>query len=125
MRFLAISMLSIVALFAQAPQEGGRKGGGQTHKNLKVLTEEQMQAGAMRQFTQALGVQCGYCHVQGNFASDENPKKDVARMMVTMVKDINAKLPASPDAKAKVTCYTCHRGAAAPLTAPPAAQGGL
>lgn len=122
MRFLAISLLSIFALCAQPPQEGGRKGGGQPHKNLKVLTEEQMQAGIMRQFTQALGVQCTHCHVQGNFASDENPKKDVARLMITMVKDINAKLPASPDAKAKVTCYTCHRGAVTPLTGPPAAQ---
>jgi hypothetical protein len=55
-------------------------------------------------------------------AADDNPKKDVARMMITMVHDINAKFPA--DAKVHVTCYTCHRGAATPLEAPPAAAPG-
>ena len=60
---------------------------------------------------------CSYCHVQGDFASDDNPKKDMARMMISMVKDINAKFP---DGKMHVTCFTCHRGAEEPLTAPPA-----
>jgi hypothetical protein len=35
-----------------------------------------------------------------------------------MVQDVNAKFP---DAKEHVTCYTCHRGAQEPLTAPPPA----
>ena len=30
----------------------------------------------MRTFTTGLGVQCTYCHVAGNYASDENPKKE-------------------------------------------------
>ena len=55
----------------------------------------------------ALGQRCNFCHVQGDNASDENPKKLVARMMMEMVNDINAKFP---DGKAHVTCYTCHRG---------------
>jgi hypothetical protein len=41
--------------------------------------------------------------------------------MFAMVKDINAKFP---DGKAHVTCYTCHRGAEMPLTAPPAGADG-
>jgi hypothetical protein len=73
----------------------------------------------MRAFAGALGVMCSYCHVQGDFASDDNPKKDIARMMISMAKDINAKFP---DGKRHVSCYTCHRGAEEPLLAPPAAQ---
>ena len=87
-------------------------------KNLKILTG---QSGAevittMRAFTTALGVQCNFCHVQGNFASDDNPKKEVARNMLLMTRDINAKFP---DGQRHVSCYTCHRGANMPLTAPP------
>ena len=71
----------------------------------------------MAAFRAGLGVMCTYCHVQGDFASDDNPKKDIARMMISMAKDINAKFP---DGKMHVTCFTCHRGAEEPLTAPPA-----
>lgn len=88
------------------------------HKNLKILKDENI-GQIMQGFRAALGVQCTECHVQGNFASDENPKKDVARHMITMVAEINKNFP---DGKEHVTCYTCHRGAVAPLTAPPAAQ---
>ena len=73
----------------------------------------------MQAFRGALGVMCSYCHVQGDFASDDNPKKDVARMMISMARDINAKFP---DGKRHVSCYTCHRGAEEPLMAPPPAQ---
>jgi photosynthetic reaction center cytochrome c subunit len=80
----------------------------------------------MGMYIQALGVQqsggCNYCHVQGDRASDDNPKKVVARMMITMVHDINAKFP---DGKEHVTCYTCHRGAEMPLTTPAPAAPGL
>src|SRR5258708_9323539 len=55
----------------------------------------------MQGFVAALGVQasggCGYCHVgtapQFDFASDANPKKNVARKMILMSRDITAKLP--------------------------------
>jgi len=68
-----------------------------------------------------LGVQCIYCHVQGNFASDENPKKEAARQMIRMSQAINANFP---DGKMRVTCYTCHRGEAEPKTAPEPRAGG-
>ena len=48
-----------------------------------------------------------FCHVQGDFASDDNPKKETARMMLGMAREINAKFP---DGKRHVSCYTCHRG---------------
>ena len=73
----------------------------------------------MRGAVTALGVMgCDYCHAQDR-ASDEKPTKLMARMMFSMVKDINAKFP---DGKAHVTCYTCHRGTTTPLMAAPAAQ---
>ena len=119
MRLLIAMMLCLLPLAAQdAPPGGQRKGGPMgPPKNLKILQPDQVLP-AMQGFRLALGVQCTYCHVRGDFASDENPKKDIARMMLNMVHDINSKFPG--DYKEHVTCYTCHRGAAAPLTAPPA-----
>lgn len=85
--------------------------------NLKLLkvTSGQEVRQIMRTFTAGLGVQCVYCHVQGNFASDENPKKEVARHMIEMSQKINAQFP---DGKMHVTCFTCHRGETEPKTAP-------
>ena len=70
----------------------------------------------MRQMVQALGVGCGYCHVRGNFATDENPKKLVARRMLEMTKALNAAhfpdyRPAEGESVlGRVTCFTCHQG---------------
>jgi len=121
MRLLIATMLCLFPLLAQdAPkQDAPKKGGGGPPKNLKILQPDQVRP-AMAAFRAALGVGCDHCHIQGNFASDENPKKDVARTMLTMVHDINTKLGAQAGTM-KVTCYTCHRGAVTPLTAPPAA----
>ena len=83
-------------------------------KVLKVTTGPEV-GQIMRTFTAGLGVQCSYCHVQGNFPSDENPKKEVARQMIRMTQVINSNFP---DGKMRVTCYTCHRGEAEPKTAP-------
>jgi hypothetical protein len=120
---LFLFAISAVILFGQdAPARGGGGGRGRgpqtPPKNLKVLTPEDLQAGAMRNAAQGLGVMCDTCHVADR-SSDEKPEKLTARMMFAMVKDINAKFP---DGKVHVTCYTCHRGAVMPLTAPPAAQ---
>jgi hypothetical protein len=84
------------------------------HSNLKILTDEEVRP-VMGAFTVALGVKCNGCHVQGNFASDANPKKDIARTMINMVRENNSKFLAG---KTQLTCYTCHRGASMPKTAP-------
>ena len=89
-------------------------------KVLKVTTGPEV-GQIMRTFTAGLGVQCSYCHVQGNFPSDENPKKEVARQMIRMTQVINSNFP---DGKMRVTCYTCHRGEAEPKTAPEPKAGG-
>jgi hypothetical protein len=87
-------------------------------KNLKILPPENL-IQTMRAFQTALGVRCDFCHVQGDFSSDEKHNKEVAREMIKMVHEINAKFP---DGKMHVTCYTCHRGAQEPATAPPAGE---
>jgi hypothetical protein len=125
---LLVVMLPVCALPPQeAPKEALKQGGRgpQAPKNLKILKPEDLRAGVMMQYTQALGVRCTHCHVQGDNAADDKPQKETARMMIAMANDINAKFPDGA-AKAKVTCYTCHNGKVTPLTAPapaaPAAQ---
>jgi hypothetical protein len=115
--FIATTIsLASFALFAQAP--GGGKGGGKggPPKNLKILTPENYRA-QMPIFEVALGtMDCNFCHdAAAGKDSDANPKKVKARMMIQMVMDINKSFG---DSKEHVTCYTCHRGSAAPLTAP-------
>jgi hypothetical protein len=46
-------------------------------------------------------------------------QKVIARNMIVMVREINARFP---DGKQHVTCYTCHQGSTTPLTEPPAKQ---
>jgi hypothetical protein len=126
MRLLALSLLvSLPLCFSALAQDKGGdnkgKGGGQP-TNLKVLkvTSGREVGAIMRTFTTGLGVECGFCHAGRDFASDDNPKKNIARMMITMVEHVNAGFP---DGKVHVTCYTCHRGETEPKTeAPPKAQ---
>lgn len=103
-------------------------------KNLQVFPKDiakpQLLAN-MRFFTQSLGVRCTFCHVgvEGqppstyDFASDAKKEKLTARKMLLMVQRINTQdFAVQPTmATAKVTCFTCHRGAMKPLTAPPPA----
>jgi hypothetical protein len=83
--------------------------------------------GAMRNFAGAWGVRCQYCHVgeEGaplstfDFASDARRNKLVARQMMRMVAEINRRLdtiPERPTPVLAVTCATCHRGVARPVS---------
>ena len=118
MRLLVVSLTLAMSLTLSA-QEEKKKGPSPfaNPKNLKVLPAENLQQ-TMQAFRAGLGVMCTYCHVQGDFASDDNPKKETALMMIRMAMDINSKFA---DGKRHVSCYTCHRGAEEPLMAPPAA----
>ncbi len=109
--------LLAVGALALSAQEAAKKGPAGPPKNLKVLPADANLIPTMRAAAAGLGVMCTFCHVADR-SSDEKPEKVTARMMFSMVNDINAKFP---DGKAHVTCYTCHRGAQEPLTAPPAA----
>lgn len=116
-------LLVLIPLGAQDAPPPQKKGAPSPPKNLKILKADGNLIPTMRSFTAALGVECQYCHVRGDFASDDNPKKTVARMMIGMAQDINAKFP-PVEGKMYVTCYTCHRGKNMPETTPPTAPPG-
>jgi tetratricopeptide (TPR) repeat protein len=97
-----------------------------TFTNLQVLPGDIRRAelvATMRGFAGALGVRCTHCHVgpdnlEGmDFASDEKDKKRAARVMLRMVRAINAdylaRLPEG-DEREQVGCITCHRAASRP-----------
>src|SRR5271169_3925343 len=105
MRFLLITLFVLLPAVAQDKQEDkAKKAPPGPPTNLKVLkvTSRQEVIQIMRAFTAGIGQQCNFCHVQGNNASDDNPKKEVARHMIQMVEKINANFP---DGKMHVTCY--------------------
>jgi hypothetical protein len=98
---------------AQAPPKG--KGKARTPpKNLKVLDPATFMQ-TMQTFVPSLGLEdkggCNFCHVADDRSSDAKQEKVMARMMLEMVKDINARFP---DGKQHVTCWTCHRGSTEP-----------
>jgi len=78
----------------------------------------------MRHFVEALGINCGGCHVPRNFPSEDNPRKAVARRMIEMTRALNQRyfptyVPADGESSlGKITCYTCHQGATQPLKGP-------
>jgi len=84
--------------------------------NLKVLhgihSRDQLLS-VMRGFTEALGVKCDFCHNTDNFASDEKIQKRTARVMISMVSNIDRNYLVGPQTE-KVTCFTCHRGSNVP-----------
>ncbi len=103
--------------------------------NLKVLPQDMSVddlIGTMRNVAIGLGVRCTHCHVgeEGqsfstyDFASDEKETKRKARVMLEMVRDINAVyLKRLPHAEGQgghdhltVQCAMCHRGQTRPLT---------
>ena len=100
-----------ILLVAQQP---GKKGPPPAPKNLKILSAGPNLMIAMRSFNEALGVQCDYCHMQGDMASDANPRKETARKMIAMVRQIEPYFVSTngvfPRGYHEVDCMTCHRG---------------
>jgi hypothetical protein len=84
------------------------------YKNLKVLQSGDHLMDTMRFFELSLRQDCTHCHVPGDFASDKNPRKVMARNMMQMVATLSQTV-----GKNRVTCYTCHRGDTMPMTVHP------
>jgi hypothetical protein len=110
---------------AQAPQApgqapGGGRGGPQLPKNLQVLKDvppDQLQL-TMQYIAASLGVQCNYCHVQGQNDLDDKDTKKTARNMMKMVDQLNATFF---DGKPRVSCASCHNGRNRPVRTAPLA----
>ncbi len=81
-----------------------------------VVTEAQTMN--MEEISQALGVHCDYCHSAPRGSGLPEPKKDIARAMMAMTRDLNAKVQEATGKPAnettRVECATCHRGVAIP-----------
>ena len=122
----AIIVVVMIGVAGTTPPEHNN-----VYKNLKILpqdiSKEQMHDIMESQFGDALGVKCEYCHAKDpaadhpDFASDANPKKDIAREMMTMVLQMNkenfkVQQPLIGDSLMVITCYTCHHGSAFPDT---------
>jgi hypothetical protein len=136
---VVVEYLSRAASTLTIAAGGGGKGGGKGGKgggkgkqtpfsaggagvvsayNLKVLTAENVEY-TMQEITFALGVGCVYCHDLNDLSLDTKPKKLKARMMLEMVRDINAKFG---DGETHVTCWTCHHASTTPQVAQPASN---
>ena len=115
----AALLLLAGSVFAQAPAQ-------EAPKNLTVLPKDWTRPQViqvMQNFTAALGVGCDHCHVmpQGappDFASDDKGEKDLARAMMKVTQELNARLPMDFGVPAneltRVGCITCHRGVPEP-----------
>jgi tetratricopeptide (TPR) repeat protein len=72
----------------------------------------------MQEIVQGLGVQCAYCHSAPRGSGQPEPKKDIARKMIAMTRDLNATVQTAtgkPAAEAtQVKCVTCHHGVPIP-----------
>jgi len=98
-------------------------------KNLRVLpkniSSKDLNRIMVDDFTDGLGVSCGFCHVedkeshQMDYSSDANPEKKIARQMMLMATNINkhyfkVRHPVIGDSALVVTCYSCHKGVVYP-----------
>lgn len=92
----------------------------------KGLTGDQVM-GIMHKWEADLGVECSMCHASDpknigpngrprlNFADDSKKEKATARLMATMMEDINKNYVSKVEGEGgPVTCGTCHRGHAQP-----------
>jgi tetratricopeptide (TPR) repeat protein len=72
----------------------------------------------MQSYSQALGVTCEFCHVAPANSGLPQPKKDVARTMIAMTRDLNTQVQLATGKAAveatRVECATCHRGVTIP-----------
>jgi tetratricopeptide (TPR) repeat protein len=133
MRFALLSLTLVLAAPALLPGASAQTRWSWPEKaeNLKVLppdTPPDKLRAIMTGFAGALGVRCVHCHVgepeaplsELDFTSDENPNKDVARLMYRMLGDINDEwlsqvTPAEGEKPVNMWCHTCHHGQPRPL----------
>jgi hypothetical protein len=117
-KFVLLSYIAATSLLAQQASVDAVR--PLTPRNLKVLAPTADIPFAMQNFNEALGVQCTYCHMEGDYAADGNPKKDMTRKMIAMVRVIDTSFTTSaglfPDGYHEVDCVTCHRGSPKPET---------
>src|SRR5579859_1711962 len=114
--FVAVS-IAFLAARAQNPPPPSGKTAAQEFKNIQVLKDipaDQL-IPAMQFVSASLGVECEFCHVEHAPEKDDKDEKKFARHMMEMQMNINKD---NFEGKRWVTCYSCHRGAAKPISVP-------
>lgn len=84
---------------------------------LPMLAQQDLMV-VMRTYTEALGVTCDYCHSAPRGSGLPEPRKNTARAMQAMTRELNTKVVAATGKEemlvTKVDCATCHRGVPIP-----------
>lgn len=119
-KIIAIFTFSLFALTFFLPKANMQtrqiETAGQKFKNIKVLNDmpaDQM-GRVMNLMAASLGVNCNFCHVEGDFSKDGKPEKQTAREMIKMTLDINKN---NFNGRPEVSCNTCHQGHEHPQSA--------
>src|SRR5256885_11432214 len=115
---LAVALLTAsLSARAQNPPPGAPKTAAQSFKNIQVMKDVPAEdiIPAMQFVSASLGVECTYCHVERAFEKDDKKEKKIARHMIEMTMNINKD---NFEGKRSVTCFSCHRGAAKPISIP-------
>src|SRR5579864_3345168 len=120
---IVISVFSLTVIGSVAAIEPAKEPAS-AFKNLKVLpkniSQKQLSVIMVDQFQDELGVSCNFCHAENkdthkpDYASDEKPEKQIARLMMRMTNRINKKYfslrhAMTGDSTSVVTCGTCHQ----------------
>lgn len=113
LRKFLFALAVVLAVGASAPFASAQRKAADAFKNIKVLNDlpEDQLLNTMRYYEAALGVGCDFCHTEPRDKDTEI--KDTARKMITMVRDINQN---TFGGEREVTCMTCHRGRANPVS---------
>lgn len=139
--FVSLAVASVVAAAISIPISNAQSASNSAENasqsrvypaptNLKILPKDLTGAQVreiMHQWEDALGVECATCHArdpknlgpngrpQFDYADDSKHEKATARLMYSMVEDINVNYIAKVEGSGMpVTCGTCHRGKFAP-----------
>ncbi len=114
MRVFSLSIVTLLLAvgFFVVPAGSRPLQGKSGFENIKVMNDmsDSEVMAAMRQWQDDLGTNCSYCHAGADFASEDNPKKQTARVMFKLLKMINGK----DFLDGKASCGTCHHGATKP-----------
>jgi hypothetical protein len=113
-RTLFLLTAAALAVAAQTPE---RKTAEEVYKNIVALkgTPADQLGATMQMMAASLGVNCQFCHVQGKMDADDKGAKRTARNMIAMTMAINKD---NFHGQVQVSCYTCHRGSARPVSVP-------
>ncbi|HEX7362910.1 MAG TPA: photosynthetic reaction center cytochrome c subunit family protein [Bryobacteraceae bacterium] len=104
---------------AAAPLLAPEPTAGEHFKNVKTAELKNLPVSQfidhMHYFAWSLGTNCEFCHVRGDFASDQKKHKKRARKMIHMAATIDqVNFHGHPN----VRCFTCHEGHHHPLRYP-------